>query len=394
MSKLIMEKANQASKILKEKNIDMWITFVRETSAYMDPILPYIYGTDLTWQSALIFTKSGERIALVGTFEAGAARRVGSFPEVITYDKSIRECLLEVINRFKPEQIALNYSTEDVVADGLGHGLYQVLFVYLEGTGYENKLISSNDIISALRGRKTHTEIERIRQAVLTTDEIYKITFDYVQPGMSELQISAFMHDEVKKRGLITSWDWEHNPTVNAGPDSAVGHVGPTELHIQRGQLLHFDFGVTENLYSSDIQRVVYFLKGGETSPPPEVQRAFETITNSIQAAFEAIKPGVTGAEIDVIARKVVTDAGYPEYMYGTGHQLGRNAHDGGGMLGPLWDRYRDSPNWPLEAGQVYTIEPGLVVEDYGYMGIEEDVVVTKGGCEFLGERQLELIVK
>ena len=276
----------------------------------------------------------------------------------------------------------------------MGHGLFQVLSGYLEGSVFEGRLISSKEIISALRGRKTPAEIELIKKAVLTTDEIYRSTFSFIQPGMSELQISGFMHDEVKKRGLTTSWDWEHNPTVNAGPDSEVGHVGPTDLQIKRGQLLHFDFGVTENLYSSDIQRVVYFLKEGESDPPAEVQRGFDTIVNAIQAAYSAIKPGVSGLEIDSIARKVVTDAGYPEYKYATGHQLGRNAHDGGGILGPLWERYGDTPNWLLEEGQVYTLEPGLAIEGYGYLGIEEDVVVTKNGCAFLGKLQKELIIK
>jgi hypothetical protein len=134
MSNLIIEKTKQAHNILKEKNIDMWLTFVRETSANMDPVLPYIYGTDLTWQSALIFTRSGDSIAIVGTFEADAARRIGVFSEVIPYNESFKSPLLEVLNRFKPGQIAVNFSADDVYADGLGHGLYQVLSGFLEGS--------------------------------------------------------------------------------------------------------------------------------------------------------------------------------------------------------------------------------------------------------------------
>jgi Xaa-Pro aminopeptidase len=173
-----------------------------------------------------------------------------------------------------------------------------------------------------------------------------------------------------------------------------VGHVGPTDITIKRGQLLHFDFGVKENAYCSDIQRVVYFLGEGESEPPPEVHNAFTAVVTAIQETVKAVKPGMKGVEVDRIARGIVTAAGYPEYKYATGHQLGREAHDGGALLGPLWDRYGDTPNWTLEVGQVYTVEPGVEVPGFGYVGLEEDVVVTIDGCEFLSEPQTEIILR
>ena len=211
--------------------------------------------------------------------------------------------------------------------------------------------------------------------------------------GISEREIAAFMHRQVADLRLQTGWEAEHCPAVNSGPDSAVGHVGPTEIQVAPGHLIHFDFGISQDDYCSDIQRMVYVLGPGETDPPEPVQRAFDTVVRAIQAAVDAMKPGVPGKAIDAIARRIVTEAGYPEFMHATGHQMGRTVHDGAGILGPSWDRYGQTPDYPLEVGQVYTVEPSLPVPGYGYIGLEEDVVVTEHGAEYLHTPQTSLIL-
>jgi Xaa-Pro aminopeptidase len=394
MPTIVQGKVKQAISILMELNIDAWMTFVRETTAGGDPILPLIYGHDLTWQTALILTKSGDSIALMGRLESETARRTGAYQEIIEYDEAIRQHLLDTIKRLNPHQIALNYSKNDVHADGLSLGMYQLFNDYFDSTKWKDRIISAEQIISALRGRKTRQEIERIKAAVKSTEEIYKKTIDYAQPGMTELDISNYMHNLVKKSGKEVAWELNHCPTINAGPDSAVGHVGPTDQRIEPGHILHFDFGVKQADYCSDIQRVVYFLAPGEISPPEEVNRAFNTVIHAIQSAVTAMKPGITGVEIDRISRDIITKAGYPEYKYGTGHHLGRTVHDGAGLLGPLWEKYGNTPNIPLEPGNVFTVEPGIMVPGFGYIGIEENVLVTEDGAEFLSTPQLEIIVK
>jgi len=372
----------------------MWLTFVRETSGVRDPALDLLIGAnDLTWPSALILTRTGQKVAIIGNLEKDALQRLDVFDEIIGYDTAVSGLLRDTIARLDPDRIAVNTSRNNVHADGLTHAMYEFLREYLAGIPYADRLVSAEPVISALRGRKTPAEQARIRRAVEITDEIYRKTFDFIKVGMTEIEVGEYMQKLAREYGVGLAWPAEDCPAVNSGPDSPVGHNGPTNIKIERGHILHFDFGVKYEDYCSDIQRVAYVLREGETEAPLEVQRGFITIRTAIEKSREAMKAGMTGNAIDVISREIVTDSGYPEYPYALGHQLGRVAHDGGALLGPLWEKYGDSPNQKLEVGQVFTIEPGLAVPNYGYIGLEEDVVITNKGGEYLGEPQRKIVL-
>src|SRR5215211_3514749 len=391
---LMQEKVDQAIDILNEQNIDLWLTFVRETSGVRDPMLDFLIGpNDLTWPSALILTRKGEKIAIVGNLEKDSLSRNNVFDTVIGYDTAVSGPLRDTIIRLNPDRIAVNTSMNNVHADGLTHAMYEMLREYLKDTPYTDRLVSAEPIVNALRGRKTPAELERIRKAVEITAELYKKTFDFIKIGVTELEIGEYMQKLARDYGVGLAWPAENCPAVNSGPNSPVGHNGPTDIKVEHGHLLHFDFGVKYEEYCSDIQRVAYVLREGETDAPIEVQRGFITIRTAIEKSREAMKAGVTGNSIDVISREIVTDSGYPEYPYALGHQLGRVAHDGGALLGPLWEKYGDSPNQAMEVGQVYTIEPGLAVPNYGYLGLEEDVVITESGAEYFTEPQSEIVL-
>jgi Xaa-Pro aminopeptidase len=389
---LVVEKVEQAVEILREQEVDLWLTLVRETSLTNDPCLDLIAGTYSAWTGAFLVSAGGERIAIVGRFDAPSIEETGAY-EVIPYDESIRPALREAVERMTPRSIALNYSTSDPAADGLTHGLWLVLQETFEGTPYADRFVPSEATVNALRGRKSAEEVARIRAAVRETEEIFEAVTGELRTDLSELEVAKLMHAEVARRGLGYAWSPDHCPAVNAGPEKDVGHSPPGELRTRRGELLHIDFGVSRDDYCSDLQRVWYFLGEGETGPPDEVLHAWNALWASVDAGIAVLRPGAAGWEVDAAARASLVEAGYPEPMYALGHQIGRSAHDGGTTLAPRWDRYGSSPFGLIEESNVFTVEYGTAVPGRGYIGLEEDVLVTAEGVEWLSTPQRELWV-
>jgi Xaa-Pro aminopeptidase len=388
---LVREKLDQAVEILREQDVDLWLTLVRETSLTSDPCLELIAGTYSAWTGAFLVSSRGDRIAIVGRFDAPSVRALESYDEVIAYDESIRPALRSAVERFEPRAIALNYSESDPASDGLTHGLWLVLRETLAGAPFGDRLVSAEALVNSLRGRKSSAEVARVRQAVQETEEIFAVVGAALGPGMSEVDIATVMHEEVTRRGLGYAWERDHCPAVNAGPEKEVGHSAPSGLRTRRGELLHVDFGVCRDDYCSDLQRVWYLLEEGEADAPDDVRDAWGALWAAVDAGASALRPGVAGWEVDDAARNVLVAAGYPEPMYSLGHQLGRTAHDGGTLLGPRWDRYGTAPLGVVEEGNVFTLEFGAAVPGRGYLGLEEDVLVTADGMEWLSTPQRDL---
>ena len=391
-TEIIKEKIEQAVSILNEKKIDMWMTFVCESATIHDPALDLIIGKNCTWQSAFIINSDGETTAMVGSLEAENFKG-GLYKNVIGYLKSIKEPLIEYLNVKKPNKIAINYSKNSVLADGLTHGMYLILLDHLKGTDFTDRLVSSEEIISALRGRKSETEIAIMNYAVVETQKIFDQVTKYIKPGRTEKDVADFIKGIVMEKGYELAWEEEHCPAVFTGPETQGAHSGPTNRKIERGHMVNIDFGIKHKGYCSDMQRTWYVLRENEEKPPKEVQEGFNVIRDAIQKVADNLKPGVKGCEMDDIARNYIIEKGYEEYPHGLGHQVGRNVHDGGVGLFPRWERYGDTPFMEVEEGQVFTIEPRLQVKDYGTSTLEEEVVVTNEGCNFISKPQKELIL-
>ncbi len=259
--------------------------------------------------------------------------------------------------------------------------------------GLAGRLVSAEPVVSALRERKSAAEIGWMRRAVRETEEIYGLVAGYVTAGRTESEIAAFILAEAERRGLPTAWGRSTCPAVFTGPDTAQAHYGPTGRTVAPGHILNMDFGVKIEGYCSDMQRTFYVLAPGETTAPEDVMKGFRTIVRAVEESKKAMKPGAAGREIDAVARGIVTGAGYAEFPHALGHQVGRFAHDGTALLGPAWEKYAQKPFRKLEPGMVFTIEPRLTVPGRGVVTIEDMVVVTEDGAEWLGRPQTELVL-
>jgi Xaa-Pro aminopeptidase len=388
---LQQEKIAQAVAILHEVGLDAWLLYARETSEINEPSWGLVAPAGVVWPSAIIITAKGDRFAIVGTLDASAFRASGLYTDVMTYNQGIGETLRSVLAELDPQTIGLNFSKSNVAADGLTYGMFLQLQEHLGATPYAKRMQSADALVSRVRGRKTRTEAERIRAAIATTMYLFDEVTPLVAPGVSERSLYDFMQKRVSDLGLGYAWEPAGNPIVNVGPQSPVGHGPPTtDIRIETGHLVHMDFGVKQNEYCSDIQRMWYVRRPGEGDAPVALRHACDAIVKTIVEGAQALKPGVPGWQVDRRAREVITAAGFPEYQHAFGHQLGRTAHDGSTLLGPCWERYGETPYGLVEPGQVYTLELGVQTEA-GMLALEEDVIVTESGCEFLEEPQTSL---
>lgn len=390
---LIQEKITQAVGILNELGLDCWLTFVRESGMLGDPVLPFLAPADVTWHGAFLVMADGEARAIVGLYDKKTIEDTGAYREVEGYVQGAKQPLLDFLKGRNPRTIAINYSTDSEVCDGLTHGMFLTLRSWLAEIGFEDRLVSSERLISALRARKTREELERIKAAIGLTLEVFDRVASFLAPGVTEREVADMVAAYVRDERLDLAWEAGTCPAVFTGPDTAGAHYSPTGRAVERGHVVNMDFGIKHHDYCADLQRTFYVLREGETAAPPEVQRGFDTIVRSIEEARQAIRPGVLGHEVDAISRTIITAAGYEEYPHALGHQVGRYAHDGTAILGPTWEKYARRPFVPLEAGMVFTLEPRLTVPGYGIATVEDMVVVTGSGAEYLSTPQKELIL-
>lgn len=239
------------------------------------------------------------------------------------------------------------------------------------------EFVPTKDLVSNLRWIKDANEIACIRKAAEIADAALAEIMPKIKIGVTESELALELEFAMKRLGAeALSFD----TILAAGPNGALPHAKPTDRRLESGDFLVIDFGAVWKGYHSDMTRTFAI---GEIS---EKQREIYGITLKAQlAALEAVRPGKTGAEIDAIARDIISEAGYGDkFGHGLGHGVGLAIHEGPTLSWRATDQR-------LEPGMLVTIEPGIYLPGWGGVRIEDLVVVTEDGCDILTKTSKEL---
>jgi Xaa-Pro aminopeptidase len=379
--------------VMQENGIDMWITTVREGDygpLYED--MGRGYPGSLGFY---VFTdRGGDRIERAALGVGGyMLARCGAY-DIVTGSTDLASFVAER----DPARIGVNMSRSIGAADGLSHTSYEAIVEQL-GETYSSRLVSAEKLVSDFRSRRVMTEVAAFAEAGEISREIAERAFsnEVITPGVTALEdVAWWIMDQLLARGLDTSFDM---PSIYiTGPDGI--EATSNERIIQRGDLLMIDWGVGFlNLYT-DMKRIAYVLKPGETEVPPGIQNAFDQGRRVREVVRANIKPGLTAAEtLDVINQRlaeagfhvmeefnVTSDTDKTEVIVGC-HSVGNTGHG----IGP-------SIAWFNPLRLTFEIKPTnmFVIELFAYTAapefggakvripLEDDAIVTERGVEWL----------
>jgi Xaa-Pro aminopeptidase len=234
-------------------------------------------------------------------------------------------------------------------------------------------LVPTERIVEARRVIKDEAEIASLREAARRLSSVGREVPSFVREGRSERMIAGDIEAAIRTAGFERP---AFETIVASGPNGARPHARAGDRVIRPGDLVVLDFGGVYDGYCVDLTRT---LPVG--APVPALVQMMAAVRGAHAAAIAAVRPGVRPSEIDRAARDVLTGHGLGEaFGHGTGHGLGLEVHEDP-RIGKLPSALPDSP---VEAGMVFTIEPGAYVDGLGGVRIEDDVLVVDDGCEVL----------
>ena len=232
-------------------------------------------------------------------------------------------------------------------------------------------------LISALRVVKDPRELKTMRKAVRIAQQAFAELIARGAKGLvgrTERQIAAELDYHMRLAGADRP---AFETIVASGPNGSNCHYRPGDRRLKAGEALLVDWGASVEGYCSDLTRVVFM---GTISP--ELAEVYEVVARAQAAGIAACRPGSACKTPDAAARKVIESAGYAkQFVHGLGHGIGREVHEAPGLARGQKKR--------LRAGMVVTVEPGIYLPGTGGVRLEDDVLITPGGC-----RQLSSVPK
>jgi len=225
---------------------------------------------------------------------------------------------------------------------------------------------------------KDDQEVSQIRAAQSITEEVFGEILDFIAPGMTEREVAAeIVYRHLKRGGDSMAFD----PIVASGPNAARPHARPTDRTLQEREVVIVDMGDFRDGYASDMTRTLAL-----GDPGSAARRGYDGVLRAQKAALDAAQAGMTGQELDAMARSVLEEANLDDYFtHGLGHGLGLQVHE--------WPRVSRTAEEELPAGACVTIEPGVYVPEESYgVRIEDIVVLRDKGCSNLTRSPKELL--
>lgn len=231
------------------------------------------------------------------------------------------------------------------------------------------QLVSTEGIVESLRAIKEPEELELIARAIELSDAAYNHLLEVIRPGMTEKEAAWEVEKFMRERG---SQSLGFEPIVASGANSALPHAKPTERRIQTGEPVIVDIGARVAGYTSDLSRTICLGDVDNT-----YARIYDIVLGAQLVAVATLEAGMTGEQVDRLARTVIEQAGYGDnFGHSLGHGVGLETHEDP-RVGPLATNV-------IGDGMVFTVEPGIYVGGWGGVRIEDIVVVEKGKARLL----------
>lgn len=245
--------------------------------------------------------------------------------------------------------------------------------------GEQAELVATSNLIEDIRMIKDDQELQILQEAAHLADKTFAHILNYIDVGVSELDIALEMEMFMRKNGATSS---SFDTIVASGERSALPHGVASERLLKNNEFVKLDFGAYYKGYCSDITRTVFL--GQE--PTEKHYEIYNTVLEAQLHALNNIKAGITGKQADAYARDYITEKGYGDlFGHGTGHAIGLEIHES-----PRLSKMSEAV---LSPGMVVTVEPGIYVPDFGGVRIEDDIVITEAGIQILTSSTKELIL-